>query len=90
MPAYNEGSNSNTKQKIWGAVVPYGFTASGIATHEDIDGIGGHHCVATNTEMNAIHADKRRWGMTCFVQSTEIEYMLEKDLTTWTGNQSTT
>ena len=81
MALYTATNQDYSKNYIWGQLAPY--SGSTAPTHEDTDGIGGHHCVANITARNAINTVKRVEGMTCFVQSESKEYILQSNLTTW-------
>lgn len=51
---------------------------------------GGFHIVDNLTTRNAIPTDRRKHGMKVFVQTTDIVYELQSDLTTWIIDRSLT
>jgi hypothetical protein len=51
---------------------------------------GGFHVVDNLTTRNSISVDRRKYGMRIAVQSTDLVYKLESDLTTWTVDQIAT
>ena len=66
---------------IPGSIPVSGFIAPTDATdtyptHEDKWGKGGHRTVATLAERDAITAERRTVGMTCFVEATNTNYRL--------------
>ena len=51
------------------------------ATHEDVYGRGGHRSVDTIVERDEISPERRKEGMTVYVKSTKVKYVLEGGLT---------
>ena len=51
------------------------------ATHEDKYGRGGHRSVDTIVERDGISPERRKEGMTVYVKSTKVKYVLEGGLT---------
>ena len=51
------------------------------ATHEDTYGLGGHRSVDTIVERDEISPERRKEGMTVYVKSTKVKYVLEGGLT---------
>ena len=51
------------------------------ATHEDKYGRGGHRSVDTIVERDEISPERRKEGMTVYVKSTKVKYVLEGGLT---------
>ena len=47
------------------------------ATHEDVYGRGGHRSVDTIVERDEISPERRKEGMTVYVKSTKVKYVLE-------------
>ena len=51
------------------------------ATHDDTYGRGGHRSVDTIVERDEISPERRKEGMTVYVKSTKVKYVLEGGLT---------
>ncbi len=51
------------------------------ATHDDVYGAGGHRSVDTIVERDEISPERRKEGMTVYVKSTKVKYVLEGGLT---------
>ena len=60
------------------------------ATHDDTYGRGGHRSVDTIVERDEISLERRKEGMTVYVKSTKVKYVLEGGLTNefWTPETS--
>ena len=50
------------------------------ATHEDVYGRGGHRSVDTIVERDEISPERRKEGMTVYVKSTKVKYVLESGI----------
>ena len=50
------------------------------ATHDDKYGRGGHRSVDTIVERDEITTERRKEGMTVYVKSTKVKYVLEGGL----------
>jgi hypothetical protein len=57
---------------------------------EDVYLRGGFHVVPTLTDRNNISADRRKAGMRVAVNSTDLVYKLQADLTTWVPDAEAT
>ena len=66
-----------------GAPIVPGAETDEFPTHIDKYGRGGYRAVATNEERDAIPAERRQSGMIVFVISTQQQWVLADNLTTW-------
>jgi hypothetical protein len=63
-------------------IVP-GSTDDVFPTHDAQYGRGGYRAVANITERDAIPAERRSAGMVVFTTATNLNWVLNSDLTTW-------
>jgi len=68
--------------QVTGQIAPTDV-ADTFPTHDAIYGKGGMTHAATLAARNAIPVERRRAGMLCYVDATDMVYRLKTDLTTW-------